>query len=138
MAPLPYEKLSEILPQFAEEKQYTVYLRIKAAIRDGDWPAVPLQEWVTIPRKNKPLKVPDLLIAAWVDSWIKHTMIDLATPKPKKRNPLGVSEADLESGKVSFDELAKQYRESLQPKAKKRKKRSAKMTVKEPQPPAEG
>ena len=120
-----YTELKDVLPQFPDEKQYAAYMRIKRAIREGHWRAVPTFEWVDIPRKGGPLRVPNLLIEAVFDAWIRDTLADLSGKK-KKYHPHAVTPEQLASGKVSFDEIAQKYMESLQPKRKKRKAKTQK------------
>ena len=123
--PGDYTELKDVLPQFPEEKQYAAYMRIKRAIREGHWRAVPTFEWVDIPRKGGALRVPNLLIEAVFDAWVRDTLADLSGKK-KKHHPHAVNTEQLASGKVSFDEVAQKYMMSLQPKRKKRKARTQK------------
>ena len=120
-----YTELNEVLSQFPDDKQYAAYMRIKRAIREGHWRAVPTFEWVDIPRKGGALRVPNLLIEAVFDAWVGDTLADLSGKK-KKYHPHAVTPEQLASGKVSFDEMAQKYMESLQPKRKKRKARTHK------------
>ena len=119
--PTNYTELKEVLPQFPEDKQYAVYMRVKRNIRDGEWRAVPTFEWVTIPRKGGPLRVPNLLIDADFNPWIQDTLAEFSGEK-KKHHPHAVSVEQLSSGQVSFDEMAKRYMDSLKPKPKARRK----------------
>ena len=123
--PGDYTELKDVLPQFPEGKQYAAYMRIKRAIREGHWRAVPTFEWVDIPRKGGTLRVPNLLIEAVFDAWVRDTLADLSGKK-KKYHSHAVTPEQLVSGKVSFDEMAQKYMESLQPKRKKRKARTQK------------
>lgn len=118
--PGDFTELKDVLPQFPDAKQYAAYMRIKRAVREGHWRAVPTFEWVDIPRKGGALRVPNLLIEAVFDAWVRDTLADLSGKK-KKYHPHAVTPEQLASGKVSFDEMAQKYMESLQPKRKKRK-----------------
>ena len=126
--PADYTELKDVLPQFPDDKQYAAYMRIKRAIREGHWRAVPTFEWVDIPRKGGPLRVPNLLIEAVFDAWVRDTLADFLG-KRKKYHPHAVTPEQLASGKVSFDEVAQKYMESLQPKRKKRKARTQKLEL---------
>lgn len=123
-----YTELRAVLPQFPEDKQYAVYMRVKRNIRNGGWRAVPTFEWVTIPRKGGPLRVPNLLIEAEFAPWIQDTLAEFSGEK-KKTHPHAVSVEQLSSGQVSFDEMAKRYMESLKPKPKAKRKPKQKKAI---------
>ena len=50
-----------------------VSMFFKRQVRSGELRAVPMSEWVTIPRKGGPLRVSELLIDSAVETWIQDT-----------------------------------------------------------------
>lgn len=115
-------KLSEMLKNIPEDKQYTVYRKVKAAIREGTLSAVPVFEEMTIFRQNKPLEVLDHYIITNPDTlraWYKGVM------QPAGKRKTGAARfAVQDPTKMSPEELQKradEYRASLSKPTTKRK-----------------
>lgn len=122
----PLITLSELFSTVELAKQFALYKRFKQAIRDGELSAVPTPGTVAIHRQKSPLAVPEHLMPETAKTWLHKTITEMNQPKSTSRR-LSVSKADLDSGKVSFEEAAAKYRASLQPKSKlKRRRKEAK------------
>lgn len=119
---MSYTRLSELLAPVDPAKQFAVYKRFKAAVREGELSAVPTDGDVTIARKKSPLFVPEHLIEGESQKWLASVLASFEKPRAASRR-LSVPLSDLESGKVSFSEAARRYRASLQPKPKTRSRR---------------
>lgn len=122
---MSYTRLSELLAPVAPARQFAVYKRFKAAVREGELSAVPTDGDVTIARKTSPLVVPEHLIEGEPQPWLVSVLASFEKPRAASRR-LSVPLSDLESGKVDFTEAAKRYRASLQPKPKIKNRRSVK------------
>lgn len=120
---MTYTKLTDVLALVQPEQQYTIYRRLLRAVREGELQAVPTADRVEIPGKTGGLRVLQHALKLPAEDALKL----LTQERPKTpRNAIALS--DLEEGKVSFEEAAKKYRESLQPKSTKRAKRKKEAT----------
>lgn len=119
---MQYTRLSQVLPDIEDGKQFAFYKRFKAAIRSGDVNALPTEGSVQIARKKSPLAVTDYLIEGNLTAWTEQTLHHLSRPRTASRR-LMVTEEDVTSGKVSFSEMVEKYRATLQPKTTKKRER---------------
>lgn len=117
-----YTRLSRVLPEIEDSKQFAFYKRFKAAIRGGEVNALPTEGNVEIVRKKTPLTVTDYLIEGDLSQWTARTLQDLNKPRSAARR-ITVTEDDITSGKVSFSEMVEKYRATLQPKTAKKRER---------------
>lgn len=114
-------KLSEVLSNTPPEKQYPLYRKVKAAIREGTLTAVPIFEEITIHRQNKPLQVLDLYMITeqqrlreWFENAFKDGKRVTGAARYAVKDPEQMTPEELEK-------RAEEYRASLSKPAPKRK-----------------
>lgn len=109
-----YTKFSDVLALAQADQHYTLYRRMLKAVREGSLTAVPTPDTLEIPGKKGPFRVFQHLLQLPAEDVLK--LLNKERPKIPKN---AVTLADLEEGKIDFSEVAKKYRDSLQPRPKR-------------------